>query len=66
MYSHVRVGIIGITCIPHVCNSHMLSTEGPEYEYSGSEDEEEEMNDEEGEPRYDDTAFTLSATKVRL
>ncbi|XP_031653295.1 mitogen-activated protein kinase kinase kinase kinase 4 isoform X2 [Oncorhynchus kisutch] len=24
--------------------------EGPEYEYSGSEDEEEEMNDEEGEP----------------
>ncbi|KAM9511988.1 TRAF2 and NCK-interacting protein kinase-like isoform 3-T3 [Salvelinus alpinus] len=27
-----------------------LSTEGPEYEYSGSEDEEEEMNDEEGEP----------------
>lgn len=44
----------------------MLSTEGPEYEYSGSEDEEEEMNDEEGEPRYDDTAFTLSVTKVRL
>ena len=28
-----------------------VSTEGPEYEYSGSEDEEEDMNEEEGEPR---------------
>uniref|UniRef100_A0A6Q2Z6F8 non-specific serine/threonine protein kinase n=1 Tax=Esox lucius TaxID=8010 RepID=A0A6Q2Z6F8_ESOLU len=27
-----------------------VKLEGPEYEYSGSEDEEEEMNDEEGEP----------------
>ena len=42
-----------------IYSGHMLSTESPEYEYSGSEDEEEEINEEEGEPRYDDTALTL-------
>lgn len=30
------------------CLSH---SEGPEYEYSGSEEEEDEVGEEEGEPR---------------
>lgn len=29
----------------------MFLSEGPEYEYSGSDDEEDEVTEEEGEPR---------------
>lgn len=34
-------------------------SEGPEYEYSGSEEEEDEVTEEEGEPRYN--FFTLES-----
>lgn len=36
---------------PLFINLLLLLPEGPEYEYSGSEEEEDEVAEEEGEPR---------------